>query len=80
MPVETPVPDNDPLMIAWEAYKRTEEFANSKRWAMRIAPFVQASDPELDAKREQELMPRDQRSDLVDGALWAAFCAGRASH
>lgn len=30
---ETPVPPDTPLMKAWAAYKATEEFENSRRWA-----------------------------------------------
>ena len=30
---EMQVPDDDPLMIAWKAYKATQRFANTKRWA-----------------------------------------------
>ena len=26
------VPDDDPRMIAWEAFKKTDEFANIVRW------------------------------------------------
>lgn len=33
MPVMQQVAKDAPLMIAWEAYKATEEFANTKRWA-----------------------------------------------
>ena len=33
MPTKTPVPETDPLMIAWQAYKATEEYANTRRWA-----------------------------------------------
>lgn len=34
MPTETPVAKNDPLMVAWEAFKSTEEFTNACRWAL----------------------------------------------
>ncbi len=33
MTVSTPVPKDHPLMIEWDAYKATEEYANTKRWA-----------------------------------------------
>lgn len=29
------LPDNHPLVIAWEAYRATEEYANSLQWAMQ---------------------------------------------
>jgi hypothetical protein len=33
MSTMAPVPVDDPLMISWEQYKLTEEFANSLKWA-----------------------------------------------
>ena len=33
MTTEAPVPEHDPLMIAWREHQKTEDFANSKRWA-----------------------------------------------
>ena len=30
---QSPVPKDAPLMVAWDAYKATEEFANSRTWA-----------------------------------------------
>ena len=30
----TPVPADDPRTIAWEAYKETDEYANSVKWAL----------------------------------------------
>lgn len=41
MPVSTPVPENDPLMIAWNAYKETEEYANTKK---RYGKLPQSAD------------------------------------
>jgi len=29
----TPVPKDHPLMIAWDAYKATEDYANTRTWA-----------------------------------------------
>lgn len=29
----TPLPKDHPLMVAWEAFKATEEFENAQRWA-----------------------------------------------
>lgn len=28
------VPEDHPLMVAWNAYKETEDFANAKKWAV----------------------------------------------
>lgn len=35
MPVQAQCPDDHPLMVAWNSYKQTEAFENSKRWAIR---------------------------------------------
>lgn len=29
----TPVPNDDPLMVAWNEYKASEEYRNTKKWA-----------------------------------------------
>lgn len=34
MPTSTPLPKDHPLIIAWEAHRKTEEYANSKKWAL----------------------------------------------
>jgi hypothetical protein len=36
MTVQTPVPENDPLMIAWKAYKQSDSYGNTKSWATNI--------------------------------------------
>lgn len=28
-----PVPNDDPLMVAWNGYKTSEEYQNTKKWA-----------------------------------------------
>lgn len=33
MPTMSPVPKTDPLMIGWEAFKQTEEYANAREHA-----------------------------------------------
>ena len=38
----TPVPMDDPLMIAWKAYQATTEYANTKKWALH-EPHVDGS-------------------------------------
>lgn len=76
--VQAPCPADHPLMVAWTAYKETENFKNSKKWALTIAPMIQAGDPDAERKR-LSLMPIEQREAHVDGALWAAFCEGFAA-
>ena len=75
MPAETAEPKDSPLTKAWEEYKASEAFTNSKAWALRIAPLVQAGDPDAD-RWLYELMPSEQRERYVVGALWAAFSTG----
>jgi len=64
------------MKIAWDAYQATESFANSKKWALTIAPMIQAGDPDGEMKRACEIMPLEQRDRHVQGSLWAAFVAG----
>ena len=33
MAAQTPLPNDDPRMTAWSAYKATDEFVNTERWA-----------------------------------------------
>lgn len=37
MSAMTPVSKDHPLMRAWEAYKQTEDYANTRRWAAHEA-------------------------------------------
>lgn len=77
MPSDTmsPTPKDHPMKKAWDAFKATEEFRNSRRWALTIAPMIQAGDPDAQRKR-LSLMPIEQREQHVDGALWNAFVHG----
>lgn len=77
--VSTAVPEDHPLMVAWKVYKETAEFKNSKKWALTIAPMIQAGDPDAERKRFS-LMPIEQREVYVEGSLWAAFMAGFSAH
>ena len=60
-------------MVAWEAYKATPDYANSKHWAMTIQPMMFTGDPE---SKRYGLMPIEQREQHVEGSLWAAFLQG----
>ena len=33
MPAEVSLPENDPIMIAWNEYRETEAYHNSLKWA-----------------------------------------------
>ena len=67
------LPLSHPMRQAWEEYKAGAEYANSKHWALRVAPMFQAGEGR-DATCD--LMPLEQRSRYVDGSMWAAFVAG----
>jgi len=34
MPAMTPVANDDPLLLAWNRYKDTDDYANTARWAL----------------------------------------------
>lgn len=53
------------MMVAWEAFKATEEFKNALRWA--LATKYDDGRPIEDEFREQHAL----------GALWLAFTEGR---
>lgn len=72
----TPVNPNSNLAVAWEAYQASDEYKNSKHWAMLIAPMVQYGDPEADRKRSYGIASIDERERYIEGSLWAAFMAG----
>ena len=71
--VSAEVPLSDPMRQAFEKYKATSEYANSKHWALRVAPMFQVGE---DRGAACDLMPLEQRSRHVDGSLWAAFVEG----
>ena len=37
MSVDAPVPKDSPMMLAWERYKATSEYANTRNWALHEA-------------------------------------------
>ena len=67
------VPMSDSMRQAFENYKETSEYANSKHWALRVAPMFEVGE---DRAAVCDLMPMEQRSRHVDGSLWAAFVEG----
>lgn len=44
MTIQTPVPEDDPLIIAWKAYKESDAFAHAKSWATNVAWIQQHPD------------------------------------
>jgi hypothetical protein len=76
MSVQAPCPKDSPLMIAWEAYKSTDDYANSRSWATR---FIPEDDPEeIECIRAHGANPvtKANKEQYVEGSLWAAFMAG----
>jgi hypothetical protein len=60
----TKLPDDHPLMIAWEKYRATEEAKNSYRWARTL---------EVSLPTPGQIIVEHPH---LAGALWAAFEAG----
>lgn len=75
----TPCPADHPLMVSWKAYQGTEDFKNSKHWAMVLAPLVQMGDPDADRKRLYGIAPIEERERHLMGSLWSCFMAGFAA-
>jgi hypothetical protein len=67
MPDMTPLPDDHPLMVAWDAYRATPEASASQHWAAT-----------LDVSKPMQGQIIVGHPHLV-GALWAAFMAGYAA-
>lgn len=70
---ETEMPMSDPMQQAWEQYRSSESYANSKHWALRVAPMFLAGEGR---EATHDLMPLEQRERHVDGSMWAAFVEG----
>lgn len=64
MAAQTALPQDDPRMIAWNAYVKTEAFANSQKWAVKAA------------YDDGRIISPEMREQNVTGSLWAAFIAG----
>lgn len=74
-----PCPADHPLMVSWKAYQETEDFKNSKHWAMNLIPMVQMGDPDGEKKRSYGIAPIEERERHIMGSLWACFMAGFAA-
>ena len=71
-----PCPADSDLMKAWNAYKATEEYANSYKWATAAVEHIVLPEPtDPNANRFTEESYRR----FADGAMWAAFTAGFAA-
>lgn len=71
-----PCPKNSALMIAWEAHKATDEYADSLKWATQ---YIAKDDPdEIERIRKSGTNPWtfEMKIQAAEGSLWALFCAG----
>lgn len=66
MSVSAALSKDDPLMVAWNAYKETTDFDNAKRWAQCV---------NISNTRDDTASLRVQHPHL-EGSLWAMFVAG----
>lgn len=66
MNVSAALSPDDPLMVAWNAYKQTDDFNNSKRWAQTF---------HICNTRDDTTSLRVDHPSL-EGSLWAMFVAG----
>lgn len=58
------LPQDHPLMLAWNKFKATAEYANTLAWALR---------EKYDDGRQ---ISAEMRNNHVEGALWLAFTGG----
>ncbi len=59
---QTEVPADDPMRAAWERYKETDEYKNSRKWATELV------------RTNRDSVTFQARH--VDGSMWAAFVEG----
>jgi hypothetical protein len=66
------VPADHPLMKAWTAYQKTDDFKNTLGWATK-AILISTQETAPEANRVDPVEQREQRA---MGTLWGAFMAG----
>lgn len=64
MPESTALPKDAPLMVAWEAFKATDDYANTHKWART---------PRVEDHDDGSLVMTWPHT---EGSLWGAFMAG----
>lgn len=75
----TPCPADSDLMKAWEAYKATDDYANSYSWATQFIPEDGPAEVERVRASGANYFGREQRMSAVQGSLWTAFMTGFAA-
>jgi hypothetical protein len=73
MPVMQKCPDDHPLMIAWTAYQKTEDYQNSYNWATKGIDYMVLPEPKDPTANRYT---HEHYRQFVQGSLWAAFMAG----
>jgi hypothetical protein len=64
--VQSKVPDDDPLMIAWKAWQGSEAGRNASKWGSAISVSIVDNQSTVSHPH-------------LDGALWNAFMSGYQS-
>lgn len=67
MSIQSPLPEDHPLVLAWKEYQLTDEFANSLKWINT----VKVEQVEIIGSTELTITYPHQR-----GSLWAIFNEG----
>ena len=68
MSTMTPLPENDPMMLAWKDHKATEDYENSVRWAQNLGAVTITPGP------HGTVLTADHPH--LEGSLWGLFIAG----
>jgi len=68
MSTMTPLPDDDPMMLAWRAFQETDDYKNALKWVQELGSITfsfNANGTRITAEHP-----------YVEGSLWAPFIAG----
>lgn len=76
MPDMQRLPDDHPLMKAWETYQNTDGFKDSLYWATTPTVMRKERAQEHGVEPEDNVANPIQREQYAKGSLWAAFMAG----
>jgi hypothetical protein len=75
MPEMMALKADDPIMIAWNAYKATDDFKNSLMWAT-VTRYTDTGSQHFTHDEPANQISNVQREQHATGSLWAAFVAG----
>ncbi len=71
-----PCPPDSDLMKAWQAYKATEDYANTLYWTQADTRMRPERAEELGVDPLANRATYEMRQQRAEGSLWAAFMAG----